>query len=193
MIPAAPAAPVPVGVAAGLCWHDAVEAALLAHCEALPAVGADAVRAGAVRAGEMRADAMWEAGDDVIRLLDRIGLAAEFREHGAAGGLPAFTVTVAGEGMGDADVVVRSVAPTRERALRHAAEQAVVRWQARGAVPRVRRWTDGAPETPRRPEDLTDLAGALARATGRAPVVVPLAREADPLLPFAVQVVLCGD
>jgi len=177
----------PPGAAAGLCWDEAVEAGLLAHFEALPAVlwdGADAPIVDPVRG----------SGDDdgvieTIRLLERTGEAVEFWDHSAALGLPAYTVTAAG------GVVARSVALAPGPALRHAAECALLHWQTRvegrsEAVPPARRWAAGGS-----PREAAFLAAKLLRLTGRTPVVVPLVRDdaVSSLLPFVVQVVLCDD
>ncbi|MFI7454509.1 hypothetical protein ACIBQX_44010 [Nonomuraea sp. NPDC049714] len=178
----------PLGAAAGLCWDEAVGAGLLAHFEALPVLGEEA--------GAPSVDPVRESGDgegvlDTVRLLERTGEVFEFRDHSAAVGLPAYTVTAAG------GAVTRSVASAPDQALRHAAEHALLSWQARvegrpEVVPSSRRWAAGGPPDP------AFLALRLLRVTGRTPVVVPLVRDdhrgaAGSLLPFVVQVVLCDD
>jgi hypothetical protein len=182
----------PLGAAAGLCWDEAVEAGLLAHFEALPGLWEEA--------DAPVVDPVRESGDDdgvlgTVRLLERTGEVFEFRDHSAALGLPAYTVTATG------GVAARSVALAPEPALRHAAEHALLHWQTRvegrpEAVPPSRRWAAGGPPPgAERTSDPAFLAVRLLRVTGRTPVVVPLVRDdvVNSLLPFVVQVVLCDD
>lgn len=176
----------PLGAAAGLCWDEAVEGGLLAHFEALPVLW-EKVDAPIV-------DPVRGSGDDdgvldTVRLLERTGEVFVFRDHSAALGLPAYTVTTAG------GVVARSVALAPRSALRHAAERALLHWQTRvegrpEVVPASRRWAAGGS-----PREAAFLAARLLRLTGRTPVVVPLVRDdvVNSLLPFVIQVVLCDD
>jgi hypothetical protein len=200
-----PAAP---GVAAGLCWDEAVEAGLLAHLEALPALR-EAI-------GAPRIDPVRESGDDPgvvagVRLLEDAGEVFEFRDHTATVGLPAYSVSVRrgryrldpyGDGTDHTmdEVVARSVGWCPASALRHATEQALLsrqirvdgrRWAANGSAPE-----GGLPAGPAcaRTSGPDVLAWRVLNATGRIPVAVPLVRDAaDPWLPFVVQVVLFAD
>lgn len=151
-----PAYRAPLGAVAGLCWDEAVQAGLLAHFEALPALWRDA--------DAPCVDPVRESGGDEgvlsgVRLLARTGEVFGFRDHSAAAGLPAYTVTAGHE------VVARSVALTPAQALRHAAEHTLLSWQARvegrpEAVPPSRRWAAGGPGTDVLAQRLLDATGS---------------------------------
>lgn len=180
---------VPEGVAAGLSWVEAVEAGLLALWERVVRMDESPATMD-IDCGLAEAD---RGVQDVLALLEQTGANHQFRDHTKAYGLPAYSVEV------DGRLVALSVAASPVEALHGASSRALLAWQAgtgRGTVcvPPVRRWADvhGRPITTGWATVRT-LARTLREHTGRGPVVLVLDDgSTDPVLPFAVQVVL-GD
>ncbi|MEU8276309.1 hypothetical protein ACFYOK_13375 [Microbispora bryophytorum] len=168
------------GAGAGLSWAEAVAAGLRTHCETL-------------LAARLRQDPTAEAGlpvdltaDGSARQLALAGERPDVRDHTSVLGVPALSFTVPG------GPVLVSAAATAPAALRDGLERLLLRWQSRaegqsayaGARPL---WAPAGDPA----EAVRLMAGAL-RATGRVPVAVPLAgdAEASRLLPYVTQVVL---
>jgi hypothetical protein len=189
----------PVGAAAGLSWHDAVSAALRQHCELLVAqrLAATELPCPALEEG------WWEGEERVSRLLRLLAAArqpVEIHDLGGLHGVPACAVLVNGV------TVAIACGTTMTDAVSTGLKRALLHWQARNenqadyappTVPQLARRLR-APAVPHWLSDedtgTTSPLDAL-RAAGYSPVVVPLDhdREATNVLPYVVQVVLCGD
>jgi hypothetical protein len=170
--------PAPVGAGAGCVWGDAVAAGLRAHCARLIAG-----RAGSVEREPRELDP-GEVGDDraadLLRLLHVVHCPVGARDLRDVLGLPAFELRSAGA------TPVISCASNAADALADGLERVLLHRQANGVAPFEPLWSDGS--------DAPVLAEAVRRA-GFAPVAVPITRDprARELLPYVVQVVLCGD
>ncbi|MFJ5220793.1 hypothetical protein ACIP98_39780 [Streptomyces sp. NPDC088354] len=159
-----------VGVAAGQTWGEAVEAGLLAHCEALLAD---------------RSGPPVTLPAECTRLLDLTGERYQVHELTGVLGLPAYTVSVNGM------VIARAVAATPGQAQARVMERALLYWQAQLAgQPQLAGHAARWPEPMDCGHGVDSFTRALQRVTELSPVAIPLPRIGPA---FAARVVLCDD